>query len=312
MIDVFVVFKSVFLLFLMIIPGFLMRKLKLADGNLAKGFANTILFVTQPALIIVSFIRDFDMQVLYIAAGVLAFSFVAHTMYYIIARRCFKKTTLEMRKVLQFASIFSNAGYMGIPLIMSIIDSAAGIYASVYIIGFNVFSWSLGCLIYSEDKSYISAKKIFINPATIPTYIGLLLFLTPANRLVPTLLVDALEMLKLTVAPMSMMMIGIRLAEAKWKGVLRDVQLIKATVMRLILFPVLLWIIMKGVAMVGLYSDMTAMTVCLICSATPSATSAGIFAEKFSGDTAYASKVVSVTTILSLITMPLVSLLLKV
>ena len=312
MVDTYILFKSVLLLMLMIIPGFIMRKAGLADDGLSKGFANTILYITQPAMIVVAFIRDFDKNVLYIAAGVLFFSFVAHIMFYFIALRLFKNAKKEIRKVLQFGVVFSNAGYMGIPLIMAILGDDAAIYASSYIIGFNVFSWSLGCLIYSEDKKYISPKKIFVNAATIPTYIGILIFLFPINNYIPSVVLDGLSMLKSTVAPMSMMLIGMRLAEVDFKGIFKDKYLPAGTLIRLIIFPALIWAIMRLVSLTGIYFNETAITVVLICAATPCASATGMFAEKFNGDAVYASKFVSITTLLSVVTMPLVAFLLKI
>ena len=311
-VDIYKLFESVLLLMLMIIPGFIMRKTGLADDGLSKGFANTILYITQPAMISVAFIRDFDKDILYIAVGVLIFSFVAHALFYFIALHLFKNAEKEIRKVLQFGVVFSNAGYMGIPLIIAILGDYAAIYASVYIIGFNVFSWSLGCLIYSEDKKYISPRKIFINAASIPTYIGILVFVLPINNYIPLVVVDGLDMLKNTVAPMSMMLIGMRLAQVNFKGIFKDKYMPAGTVVRLIIFPALIWVIMRLVSLTGIYVSETAMTVVLICAATPCAAMTGMFAEKFNGDAIYASKFVSITTLLSVATMPLVALLLKI
>lgn len=312
MVDTYILFKSVLLLLLMIIPGFIMRKMRIADDGLSKGFANTILYITQPAMIAVSFIRDFDKNVLIIAVTVLVFSFVAHTLFYLIALKLFKNAQKEIRKVLQFGVVFSNAGYMGFPLIAAILGDQAIIYASVYTIGFNAFSWSLGCLIYSEDKQYISPKRIFLNAATIPTYIGILIFILPINNYVPSVVVDGLNMLKATVAPMSMMLIGMRLAEVDFKGIFKDKYLPYGTVVRLLIFPTLIWSIMRLISLAGIQINETAMTVVLICAATPCASATGMFAEKFNGDAVYASKFVSVTTLLSIATMPVVSLLLKI
>ena len=312
MVDTYILFKNVLLLLLMIIPGFIMRKTGLADDGLSKGFANTVLYITQPAMIVVAFIRDFDKNVLYIAAGVFVFSLIAHALFYFIALHLFKNAGKEIRKVLQFGVVFSNAGYMGIPLIMAILGDDAAIYASVYIIGFNVFSWSLGCLIYSEDKKYISPKKIFLNAATIPTYIGILIFVLPIINYVPSVVVDGLNMLKGTVAPMSMMLIGMRLAEVDFKGIFKDKYLPAGVAIRLFIFPTLIWAIMRLISLTGIYFNETAITVVLICASTPCASATGMFAEKFNGDAVYASKFVSVTTLLSVVTMPLVALILKI
>ena len=312
MVDITRLFISVLLLFILIIPGFLLRKARLAPNTLPQGLSNTVLYVLQPAMIVVAFIRPYDGSVIKTALGVLVFSFALHGLFCLLSLLFFRKCQESLKKVYRFGAIFSNAGYMGIPLIMAILGDDAAIYASVYIIGFNFYCWSVGCMIYSGDKSYVSPKKMFINAATVPTYIGLLIFLLPIDSYVPSVVVEALEMLRECVAPMSMMLVGMRLADMKLRGAFSDTRFFLSIGLRLIVFPIIAWLVMKGVALIGLYSDVTAMSVVLICAATPAATATSMFAEKFSGDAVTAGKLVSVSTILSVVTMPLVALLLKI
>lgn len=312
MVNPLTLFQSVLLLFLLMIPGYLLRKCKIGGDTLPRDLSNIILYVAQPAMIVVAFIRDFDKEVAFNAAGVLVFSFIAHTIFYFIAKLLFRKAPHEIAKIYRFGVIFSNAGYMGIPLIKAIFDDSAAIYASVYIIAFNFFTWSLGCLIYSEDKSYISPKKMFINPATIPIYIGILIFLLPINQYVPVVLVDALDKFSGVVAPISMMLLGMLLADVKLKTAFIDRYLWEALAVRLLLFPALIWGVVKLVSLTGIYNSEIATAVTLICAATPSAAATGMFATKFGCDTQTASKFVSISTIFSILTMPIVALLLMI
>ncbi len=312
MIDTAKLFTSVLLLFILIIPGFLLRKAKLASDYLPKGFTNVILYVTQPALIMVSFIRPYDSDVMKSALGVLVFTFILHGVFFLISLAFFNKCEEKLKRVYRFGCIFSNAGYMGIPLIMALLGADAAIYASVYIIGFNFYCWSVGCMIYSGDKSFISPKKMFINPATIPTYIGLIFFLLPIDSFVPTVVVDALETLRGTVAPMSMMLVGMQLADMKLKGAFKDINFFVSLFLKLLLFPAIAWLFLKAAALCGIYSDDICSIVVLVCAATPSAAATSMFAEKFDGDSVTAGKFVSISTVLSLVTIPLVSLLLKI
>lgn len=314
MIDMGGLFRAVFLLFLMIIPGFIMRKAKLASDGLPLGFANTILYITQPAMLVVGFFRPYDAAVLKTAGIVLLLTFLIHGIFLVSCRAFFRKAPKEKAKVYRFGTVFANAGYMGIPLITMVCGSENAIYPSVYIIGFNFFSWSLGQVIYSEDKSYVSPRKMFINAATVPMMIGILIFVTDTYSVLPREVAlfteDALNMLKNTVAPMSMMIIGMRLADLKLKGAFKDVYLYQGLALRLIIFPILAFALLFICKLIGLYNE-TAFAVALICAATPVASITSMFAEKFSADTVTASKFVSISTILSLVTMPLVTLLLK-
>ena len=337
MVDVGTLFRSVLLLFFMMIPGFIIQKTKLGGDKLPLGFTNTILYITQPAMLIVGFFRPFDSEILKTAGVVLLLSFVAHIMFYGIALLLFRGAKDHLRRVYRFSIVFANAGYMGIPLMSMVLGDEAAVYASVYIIGFNFFAWSIGCLIYTDDKSYISPKKMFLNAATIPTFIGIILFVINAYSWLPapvtSFTFDALTMLKNTVAPMSMMVIGMRLANLKLKGAFKDKYMYLSFAMRLIALPCAVFVLLWICKTIGFYQP-TAFTTVLICAATPSAALTGMFAEKFAPkadpkkvaedpdlavrtealaieSSVTASKLVSISTILSLITMPLVAMLLQ-
>ena len=193
-------FRAVLILFVMIIPGFIMRKMKLAGDTLPLGFANTILYITQPAMLVVGFFRARDMGIVKNALVVLVLSFLTHVLFLLAVKLFYRGADKEKQKVYRFGTVFSNAGYMGIPLITMVLSEEAAIYASVYIIAFNFFCWSYGALIYSEDKSYISPFKMFINAATVPTFIGIIIFVTNFYTVIPTPIADfiheALTMLK--------------------------------------------------------------------------------------------------------------------
>lgn len=188
-------------------------------------------------------------------------------------------------------------------------DSAA-IYASIYVITFNVFVWTVGCFIFTENKKYISLKKAILNPATISTIVGIIIFVSPINTL-PTIFMKFLVSFKDMVAPLSMIIIGLQLANMKLKGAFKDIVMYKFIFLRMLILPAIVWVFLKIVSLCG-YTDATVMTVILLCAATPVATATSMFAEIFDGNTSYAGKLVSVTTIISLITMPIISLLLNI
>ncbi len=319
-----VLVQKVLLLMVMVALGVILRLTKKADGKLAKGFSDVVVYLTQPAMIIYSFLdAPFSKRILITSLCVMLFSLVLHFGYFCISKLLFKKAPEKQQIILRYSTVFTNAGFMGIPLISELISPEAAIYATFYVVSFNVYNWSLGCYMYSKDRSYISAKKMLLNPATIPTYIGLALFIIGGlwtvpegiqpvfqNFIIPIIKDDVLFLLKSTVIPMSMMMIGIRLAESDLKTMFKDKCLPVLTVVRLILIPFGVMGIMKCVQLIGIIPDdilVPAATVLVISSSTPVAAMANIFAERFDGDAVYASKIVSVTTLLSLVTMPMIA-----
>lgn len=152
---------------------------------------------------------------------------------------------------------------------------------------------------------------MFINPATISIYVGLLIFFLPVNRFLPSVVISSVDMLKALVAPLSMMLVGFHMASADFKGVFKDWDIWRCILLRLFVCPAAIFALMKLADVTGIYSNAVAATVVLLCSATPSATSVNIFAEKFDCDTRTSGKIGPISTICALASMPITALLLK-
>lgn len=322
MVKISTLFISVLTLFLFMIPGFILRKTKIADSAFPKSLSVLTLYVAQIALIFHSFIIKFDLKILENLSQVFVCAFLIHLVLYILAKQFFKKAPDKMRRVLQFGLVFSNAGYMGIPVISDVFGADHAIYATFYVVWFNIFCFSLGRLIYTEDKKYISFKKAIFNPAVTPIIIALVIFLTGGGTWIvnvinePTIVGTAfniiykvLETLKNMVAPVSMMVIGARLADIDFKGIIKDKYMYPFIALRLLILPAIIWGMLKLISLTGLLGA-TPLAVLVILASTPAAAVTTMFAELYDGDSPYAGKLVALTTILSVITMPVVALLL--
>lgn len=324
-----VLVQKVLLMGALVILGFIMKKCNKLDGSVAKSFGDGVIYIAQPAMIIYSFLEvDFNTRTLKTAMVVFVFSLIFHLIYFLIAFSLYKNAPDKQRTVLRFATVFTNAGFMGIPLISELISPEAAIYATFYVVAFNIYCWSFGCYLYTKDKSYISLKKVLINPAIVPTYFGLAFYLIGGlctmpdfmrpiidNFLIPVIQNDVLYLAKCSIMPLSMVMIGIRLAESNFKTMFKDKYMPLFIIVRLVIIPFGIMAIMKLILSFGIIpSDIIipAATVIVISSSTPAAAMANIFAERYDGDAIYASKIVSVSTLLSMVTMPLVAALLSI
>ncbi len=305
--------------FIMMIPGIVMKKTKLSTKELGKGLSNLVLYVAQPVLIFVSYLREFDKSVFINMLYVLLFSIVVHVIFSAISMSMFKKSPDGVRRMLRFATIFSNAAFMGIPLIKEVISAEAVIYASVYNITFNAFLWTLGVYICTADRadaegntdkenSHISFKKAFLHPTMIAAYLGLIFFFLPIHTYIPDIITDGLTRIEALVAPLSMIVLGLRLAEIDLKGFFKEKNLYIFILLRHFLLPTIAFFVMRAVSLL-VEIDPVVIKCVLIMAATPSATSATMFAEKYDCDASYVSKVVAVSTIISIATLPVVSLL---
>ncbi len=299
------------LLFLMMAPGIVLKKYNLSTEGLGKGLANLVLYIAQPAMILFAYIRAFSLEILINAAWVFLFSVISHFIFTGIAFLCFKHAEIGRQKVLRFATIFSNAAYMGLPLIVAVLNEEAAIYASVYNITFNLFVWSLGIVIYTGDKKNASVSQVLLHPATLSAFIGLIIFLLPIDHYIPAVLIDGLDMLKNLVAPLSMVIIGLRMTSIRLNSVFRDRYLYEFLLLRMLFLPAVIFAVIKTFIFCGMPINDIVTTVILVTASTPTATATSMFAEKYDGDASYAGTLVSASTLLAIVTMPLISLFLQ-
>ena len=320
------VIYNVALLFIMMLPGIIMKKCKLSVDGFGKGISNLVLYVAQPALIFTAYLRPYSEEILLNSVYVLVLSILVHVVFAVVAMNTYKKAPDAMRRMLRFATIFSNAAFMGIPLISAVLEDTypgATVYASIYNITFNLFLWSLGVYICTDkrdvnengiedDEEYIkhgaSPLKALYHPVTIAAAIGLVFFILPINDYVPSIIEEAFVMLKNLVAPLSMVVIGLRLADMDFKGIFKDKFMYLVLALRHILLPLAALAIVKIAGCILPVSEVVEMAV-VIMAAAPAATSATMFAEMYDCDANYVSKLVTVSTLLSIATMPLIIML---
>ena len=316
---------QVVILFIMMVPGFLMKKCRLAGEGFGKGLSNLVLYIAQPALILYSYLDCVPSRTLWLnALWVFLLSILAHLLFAGVSLSLFKRAEDGRRRMLRFATVFSNAAFMGIPLIDVLLGAEATIYASIYNITFNLFLWSLGVYFCTakrdedgdgvpdgEDKPRykISPIRILLHPVTIASILGVILLAAGGGSLLPALITDSLLMLKGLVAPLSMVVIGLRLADVSFRGAFRDRYLYLFLTLRHLALPLAVLLLLWLLSVIGLGLSEVVTTVILLLAATPAATSATMFAEKYDCDAVYTSRTVILSTVLSIGTMPLVVLL---
>ncbi len=316
---------NVALLFVMMVPGIILKKCNMISDGFSKGLSNLVLYIAQPALIFLAYLKPFDKEILINSLYVFAFSIVAHSIFTAASWVMYKRTPDERQRMLRFATIFSNAAFMGIPLIAAVLEESypgATLYASIYNITFNLFLWSIGVLICNKGRDEnengiddhhevkkASFSKAIIHPVTIAALLGLLFFILPIDGYIPKLMTESLIMLKNLVAPLSMVVIGIRIADIDLSGIFKDKYMYLFLSMRHFILPGIIIALIKLLGLIGLEVPYVVSMVVVILASAPAASSATMFAEKYDCDSAYVSRLVTVSTILSIVTMPLIIML---
>lgn len=320
MFDIAVLFSRVLLLVLLMLPTALMKRFGLVKDGFGVSLSNYVLYVGTPGMIILALYRDFDKTIALRSLAVVGFFLVFHLIFFLVSLVFFRVKKhdpddgesvdeAKRRRVLRFGTIFTNAGYMGLPLVLGLLGPEAAIYVSVYVVCFNILVWTVGCYVFTGDRKYMSLKKAFLNPASIAIMVGLVFFITPINNYLPSVSEEFLSILNSLVAPLSMGVIGLHLFEIDWKRVWRDLVLYRYIFVRMLLLPALVFCVLKIASLCG-YRDEIVFNTLFICASTPCAAVTVMYGERFDGDAPYASTMVCVSTLLAVGTMPLVALLL--
>ena len=311
------------ILFIMMIPGIILKKFKLCGDGIGKGLSNLVLYIAQPALVFYAYLVEYSREILVNSIIVLFVSIIIHAIFAVVAILVFKRAKDSARRMLRFATVFSNAAFMGIPLIEAAINKEATIYATVYNITFNLFLWSLGVYFCTAHRDMDgdgevdtrrqrvmrlvkSISKAFIHPVTIAAFIGIIFFCLSLHDNIPAVAMQSIEMLKALVAPLAMVVIGLRLADINLKGFFKDFYMYVFIALRHFVLPIIVVLLLVLLRFIGLPINDTVYLVLIIMAATPAATSATMFAEKYDCDSAYVSKLVAASTILCIGSIPLI------
>lgn len=209
---------------------------------------------------------------------------------------CFRKDPMA-----QFAAAFSNPGFFGIPIILSCLDNGAIFYIAAYVAFLNLLQWSYGVSLLTGATENITPKRLLTAPFVIAIEIGAFFFLTGFP--VPGILAKAVTHLANLNTPLAMFATGVYLAQTDPKKMVHKAVLYKISVVKLLVVPLLAMVILA--LLPKAYFDLK-LTL-LIAAACPTGTNIAVYAQLHDRDFGYAVETVAVTTILSLLTLPLVT-----
>lgn len=279
-----------------ILPGYVLYKKRIITDEGAKELGKLLLYVILPCAIINSNNMDFSVDR---AVGLLL-SFLAAVVSLglsIVISRCFfgRKKPIE-----GFGAAFSNAGFMGIPLVSAVIGSDAVYYAAAFVALLNILQWTYGVFLITEDKSAISLKKIFTNPIIISFVIGVILFILPVK--LSAFFSEIFASISQMNAPIAMLTVGIYLAQVSVKDMLTDLMCYKVSSVRLLVIPILTAFVL-GILPFG--SSELKQTV-LILAAAPIGSNVAVYAQLYGCDYKQAVKEIVLSTLLCIFTMPFI------
>ena len=307
---------TVLFLVILVVPGFILVKTKILDKSAEKVVSSLVLYMAQPMLIFASFQKQaFSSEILtniLICAGVTA---LVHIIMIVLVF-LFIRGKEPRHNCLRTASVFANCGYMGIPFLQLLFTgSEAGevlIYGAVIISVFNIFNWSVGIFMISGDKKNINIKNILLNPTILSIFVGLFVFVIAKKPLVDLAVggstldmvlekfMKSVNYLADMVTPLAMMVIGLKLGNMDLKKLFNNKYVYFACFNKLIIMSLVSILVVAFLPL----TDIVKYTIFFTLSM-PSATSTVLFAVKFGGDGEMASTAVLLSTLLSIISIPI-------
>jgi predicted permease len=294
-----VIFVQVVTLFLIMGVGFTARKRRIITPVLNKGLTELLIHITTPFMVIAAFQFSFSHEKLVTAGFVFLISLTIHTGSFLISKFIYWRFPLERRKVLSLATIFTNCGFMGYPVVGSLYGSLGIFYTSIYIVVFHLFIWTIGVGTFTGKTDLQTTKKALLNPGIIAVFIGMFLFLFSIR--LPEPVTGAIQLIGSMTTPLSMLIIGSMLADIKPADLFRGFDLYYGAFIRLLLLPLL-----TGGILMALKFNAIITGVCVLAVAMPAASLLVPLAEQNGGDAAFASRLVFLTTLLSVATIPLI------
>ena len=318
---------SVGMLLLMAVPGFILGKMRSVNTESAVKFLSVmLLYILQPFVTFDSFLNTaYDPEVL--INIVIVFVFTCVTIGAVLAVGSFAMRFTKFGKdvggVIAYGGAFGNVGYMCIPFLqlMAPGDYVIILYATVSVVAFNLMAWTVGNFALTGDKRHISLKRALLNPPTLSLILALPLFLLNLNFLkaegltgaalkVVSGIQEVIGLFSDMVGPLAMVLLGLKLADIRFGELFADGRVYIATGIKLIFFPLF------GVALIALMSlfmNVESISLNLIAtSAMPCAQNVIMFSTLYDKDSALAAKEVTVSTLLSIVTIPVTLLFLSV
>lgn len=297
-----IVTEQVLIMLVLILVGFVLYKKNIITKSGTKDMSGILLNLVTPCVMIKAYQIDFSAEVVKELMLSFVLSILIHGVFiafsYIIWR--FEKDD-EKRINGIFTGVYSNCGFMGIPLLAATMGDKGVLLGSAYLATFNILVWTHGLCIYGRSIKHLSLRNIVKNPGVIGVCLALVLFFTRIRIQGPAM--DIIGYFASLNTPLAMLLLGTYLARDNILKAFRRVGLYVVILLKLFVFPIFSAVIF---ALLGIDSFLG--TTLVLCAACPAAAISAIFAEKFNMDTGYPSQIVSVTTLLSVLTLPMITL----
>ncbi|MCK9317439.1 MAG: AEC family transporter [Methanoculleus sp.] len=300
--DFLIVADQIFILVLLIAAGYVAVSTKIVDPRATRGLSGLLINITIPALIVASMQVPFTPERLVGAETLILATGMLYVFSFALAWAVSKAMRVPAAEegVLQFAIVFGNVGFMGFPVALTLFGEESLFYVAIFNLVFNVLVFSVGIAMLTEGRGKGFDPKLLLNPGIAASVVGLALFLGSVE--IPSPFIDSIDLLGGVTTPLAMIIVGAMLATFPAREMVGDWRIWATSAVLLLAVPVAYCYLFSPV-----FSDPLVNGVMITMAAMPAAANTAIFAEQYGADARLASQIVFVSTIGSLVTIPLMT-----
>ncbi|MBE6691191.1 MAG: hypothetical protein E7590_07940 [Ruminococcaceae bacterium] len=310
-----IMLRNVLLFVTLALPGYLLVRTGVMKQEQSGALSKLLMYVGMPFLILSGTVNNltFNKETL-LTVGLVALVGIAYTFAMFFASHPLTVAEKEEKAkgMMRFCAVFSNNGFLGIPLAIAVFGQSSPVFTVLIILNIitNVLMYTLGAYLVSGDKNSISLKKAFLNPVLIAFLAGIALNLLKVKEYVPEIVTYSTHFSNI-VTPISMTILGMKLGAVNLQTLFGSWKTYYTSALKLIAFPAVIVAILLPFRLIpGSIVNADMILGCFVAFAMPTAGLASTFADSFNGDTENAVAFTLGTTLLSIVTIPLLYLLL--
>lgn len=300
--DIMVVFQTMLKLFLLLVLGFVLFKCHIFDEYTNKKISALIVNVASPMLIISSIagVEGSNKSIVFLMIGAGILMYIGFIILGKIINRLFPFPKKDW-PIYECMVVFANTGFMGYPVLLDVFGQEAVFYASLIHMAFNffVYTYAIMCLTKGDDSEFKLNFKQLLTPGIILIFVGIFIYLFDIQ--LPSVLMDTINSVGSLTAPLSMMMIGSSLAVYPIKDSFTDWRSYVFAFVRLMIVPFVTMIMCRLLHIDAYYANIT-----IITNAMPVGSMVLMLATQYNANVKIVTRNIVVSTLLSVITIPIV------
>ena len=283
-------------MFLMMAAGFGLVKAGKLTPEAVPQMTNLLLTVVLPCMLVDSLQIERTQALLDVMGYAFLLLAVLYVLYCLLTAPLFRRQPPATGKALRFGVLYGNVGFMGLPLIQMVLGEQAMVYGVINLIVFNLFNWSQGVVLMGGRKQ-ISLKQAVLNPGILGIIAAMLLFFCGIT--LPSMVGNAVNFLGSMNTPLAMVIIGAQMAQADWQAIFRNRSILLACLLKLVAMPLL-----TALVLYPLHPEPDLYCTLVLLAGVPTASITAMFAQRYGQDVATSAQLVTLTTLLSILTLP--------